>query len=141
MRQLRWKISRTTARAILRLVVWVCNRGWCGGLIWDLLTCLRGFDRAVVNTAAGYALTEFTTGRICAFLGFKSERFLIRNFPLSIEEQTERDRLLGLAGVRFAGHYTNAVKAIRELYRYDLEFECPLAFPHTEEPWKPAWKS
>ena len=133
MRQLRWKISRTTARAILRLVVWVCNRGGHGWDAWYLLSFLRGFDGGLTDGESGKSLKGLTTERIRGFIGFSHKRFLVRDFPLSVEEQVRRDQLLNQeATSHFREHYQFAIWAVRDLYGYDLK---------TEEPWKPAWKS
>jgi hypothetical protein len=138
MYRLKWKISRLTVRAILRLVAWICNRGEYGWDVWHLLTCLRGFDglldkECLAGGISDRDLKELTTGRLRGFLGFRLQRFLVRNSPLLPEEQVRRDQLLNQeATSHFREHYQFAIWAVRDLYGYDLK---------TEEPWKPAWKS
>lgn len=90
-------------------------------LIWDILSALRGPD------SDDHDLKSVTTERIRGIVTSSSMSvgMPVREYPLSQKEKEVRGKLLKNSA-HFSSHYWYAVRAIKELYHYDLENECEI---------------
>lgn len=91
-------------------------------LVWGILSALRGPD------SNKYDLKYITTERIRGIVtpSSKSVGMLTREYPISQKEKEARSELLEECN-HFSSHYWLAVRAIKELYHYDLENECEVS--------------
>jgi len=89
----------------------------------DILVALRGPDNGDM------CLKEYTTCRIRAIVYDNADVNpfqVVRTRRLSNGEQYKRRLLLLTAPAHFQSHYQSAVRAIQEVFKYDLETETEL---------------
>jgi len=87
--------------------------------IYSLIAGLRSAD-------TGGGSKAFTTARVRGFLAEKTGVIFgvaIQGCPLTAEQMVERDRLLALEAPHFVVYYKAAVKAVAQIYGYDLTTE------------------
>lgn len=106
--------------------------------IWSIISAMRGPDFTLPhNNGSSEELKWLTTARIrhIVFGRRKSSRehnnydhyapmFLgLNSIPLTIEQRDRRDKYLDNVNSHYAQHITDAYRAIRRLYDYDLWIE------------------
>ena len=97
-----------------------------GAHAWQILTALRSLDQGSAHFKA------LTAARLRAVVmnGYNNDSYQdgqchpgMAPKPLSVEDLKGRDLLLSTAGRHFYEHWTEAVKSVRILYKYDLDLE------------------
>lgn len=122
---MRKKSRKAEIKKLLKQVVKVLNEDTKeSAMLWDILSALRGPD-ILYPPVLVRELKELTTARIRAAIGLRDNTtacFMVSLDPLSPENRSSRDSILKelTSLTHFRWHYQEAVKAIRELFKYDL---------------------
>ena len=105
------------------------NHQYGGAHAWQILTALRSLDQGSEH------FKLLTTARLRAVVmhgytpldgdGYQTSQKYpgVRTDPLSVKDLKDRDLLLASVAGHFLEHWTEAVKSVRILYKYDLDSE------------------
>ena len=116
------ELTKREAQQALKSLVKSLNKGGThAGLLWSILSALRGPD------SEDFQVKSLTTARIRGAIGLSEDTVgtfaIINSKKLSAEELKQMQQILWKDGCHFGNHYRDAVRAIIYFLGYNLTIE------------------